>query len=351
VIPLFHVREHGDPVVCACWKREQCRTAGKHPTIKNWREVATTDTDLIMCWWRAWPLANIGILMGGLTRTVTIDIDGEAGRESLAEFERLHGKLPETLAQTTGRTEGGEHLLFTVPTHLEIDRIRNRAKLAPGIDIRAEGGLIVGAPSVHESGAVYRWRNGTVPVAEMPDALFKLATSAKARQKVAASGERPNEADLERDGFGLSWRINAARAALLEAEPAIQGQNGSTACLRAACLLIRGYCLPSEQAFELLWRFYNPICVPAWSENELMHKIESAEYNVGDEAWPWRRMVPVPDLSPAGRMVDAIFRAWALPAEERAEAIWTATSETNPNPTKDCVNEPRTSAKGKAECA
>jgi hypothetical protein len=339
VIPLHYVREYGEMPVCSCWKREECKATGKHPTIKNWREVATIDTDLITCWWRAWPLANIGLLMGGVARLVTIDIDGEAGRESVMQFEQLHGTLPVTLTQTTGRATGGEHLLFTVPESLDIDRIRNRAHLAPGIDIRAEGGLIVAAPSVHPTGTVYRWCSGTTPVAEMPAALFKLATSARERQKVVASTERPSEEDLERDGYPLAKRVALARDVLLrEAEPAIQGRNGSTSCLRAACLLIRGYCLSPDTAFDLLWHCYNPICIPAWSENELMHKIESAEYSVSDEAYPWRFKIPAPDPSPAGRMVEAI-RQQALSTPDLAASMWKASKETSPNPVQSYTND------------
>jgi hypothetical protein len=320
------VREFGDDPVCSCYRAKtgDCKTPGKHPTIKNWREIATTDLELITAWWRVWPLSNIGLLMGGAARLVTIDIDGEAGRESIAQFEQLHGTLPVTLTQTTGRAAGGEHLLFTVPHTLEIDRIRNRAHLAPGIDLRAEGGLIVAAPSVHPTGATYRWVDTTVPVADMPVALFKLATSARERQKVAASAERPPEHELERDGHPLHKRVNRAKLDLLEAEPAIQGRNGSTACLRAACLLIRGYCLPPDAAFEHLWHVYNPMCVPAWSENELMHKIESAEYNVSDEAYPWRFKIPAPDMSPEGRMVEVLYQQCRRELPDPTEALWKA---------------------------
>jgi hypothetical protein len=327
VIPLHHVREVGDNPVCSCWRAKtgDCKTPGKHPTIKNWREIATTDLTLITAWWRVWPRSNIGLLMGGAARLVTVDIDGADGRDSIAQFVQLHGALPVTLTQTTGRATGGEHLLFTIPVALDIDRIRNRAHLAPGIDIRAEGGLIVAAPSVHPTGATYHWVDTTVPVAEMPAALFKLATSARARQKVAASVERPEEAVLERDGHPLTMRIRLAKAALLkEADPAIQGRNGSTSCLRTTCLLVRGYCLPPDAAFELLWHVYNPMCIPSWSENELMHKIESAEYNVSDASYPWRYKIPAPDLSPAGRIVEALYQQCYRELQDPTEALWKA---------------------------
>jgi hypothetical protein len=56
VIPLHHVRETGENPICACWKRHDCHTPGKHPTIKNWRENASVDVQLVVKWWRALPL-------------------------------------------------------------------------------------------------------------------------------------------------------------------------------------------------------------------------------------------------------------------------------------------------------
>jgi hypothetical protein len=265
--------------------------------------------------------------MGGEARLVAFDIDGEEGRTSLARLEGEHEPLPPTLSQVTGRIEGGEHRLFRVPAHLEIDYIRNRVKLAPGIDVRAEGGLIVAPPSMHPTGTRYRWIDENQLVAAVPDWLFRLATSPRARQEVISThGSRPAEELLP----PLAERIEKARAALLSSkvEPAIQGQNGSRACLHAAILLIRGYCLPPPTVYDLLWQLYNPICLPPWSEQELMHKIESAELHV-DVAWGYA--VYVYDPSPVGRVIHALRLEAEREAggiQSEAQALWTATKET-----------------------
>jgi hypothetical protein len=338
VIPLHYVRVPGEQPECSCFRRTACHGAGKHPLIKSWRVVASNDPDLVCCWWRARPLANIGIAMGGPARLIAIDIDGEEGRASLAKIESAYGPLPLTLAQTTGRLDGGEHRLFTLPDNFDIDRIRNRVKIAPGIDVRAEGGLIVAAPSLHSSGSRYMWRDPAAPIAGMPNWLIALATSQKARQVISENAARPTEEELQRDGYPLARRYALAREKLIHAEPAIQGRNGSGACLRATCLLIRGYCLPPEHAFELLWHVYNLICVPPWSESELMHKIESAEYAISDASYPWRFMIPAEDPSPPGRVVDAIKRAADRELNE-AERLAYATPETNPTPLAGIVED------------
>lgn len=290
VIPLHHTNAEK---VCSCRRAADCPTPAKHPLFVGWYQVATSDIDKIAAWWRLHPRANIGLLMGGVHRLVAFDIDGESGRRSLTELEAKFGALPETWTQETGRVGGGEHRVFCTPEGTSADQIRNRIKIAPGIDVRSEGALIVAAPSRHPSGAQYQWRNH-VAVQTMPDWLFRLASAPSARRAVSDCGERPPEALLP----PLNIRLQTARQALIvraNREPCIQGQNGSRACLRAAILLIRGFCLPPKHAFDLMWNIYNPTCKPPWSEKELWHKIESAEFSV---SVPWLYMM-TPNTDPA----------------------------------------------------
>lgn len=343
VIPLYHVRETGEQPVCGCWKQAACGTPGKHPMIKNWRETSSSDPVLVAQWWRVWPRANVGLVTGGLVRLVAIDVDGETGRESLAALEQMYEPLPDTLRQTTGREGGGEHFLFIVDDDFEMDKIRNRTKMAPGIDVRAEGGLIVAAPSIHPTGAQYAWRDAKTPVASMPTWLIKIATSQKARQmSIDPSAGRPTEEALEADGWPYARRRAHAYQALCKAEPAISGRNGHGTCLKATVLMIRGWCLSPEHAFDLLWQVYNPVCTPAWSPDELMHKIESAEYAVSDASYPWRFMCPAPDPSPSGRAAQLIREEGnrELDLEHGSpKAIWEASPEAVPNPTAGMKNE------------
>jgi hypothetical protein len=162
-----------------------------------------------------------------------------------------------------------------------VDWIKNRARVAPGLDFRSEGGLIVAAPSLHASGNYYQWRDPNYPIAQLPDWMFKVALAHReVSRDVLSSGERPKEEQLNKIGWPLERRLEAARLALQQAEPAIQGQNGSAACYRAAILVARGYCIPVEghnHVFDLMWSTYNPMCVPPWNQDELIHKIVDAE--------------------------------------------------------------------------
>ena len=66
-----------------------------------------------------------------------------------------------------------------------------------------------------------------------------------------------------------------ARAKLHTLPIAVEGQNGSKACFRAACTLVCDFGIPPEQAFPLL-KEYGDGCRPPWSDEELRHKLSDA---------------------------------------------------------------------------
>ena len=89
--------------------------------------------------------------MGGAGRLVALDIDGDLGRAALAALEAKHGALPRTLTQRTG--SGGAHKVFHATEGQDLSLIRNSVKkLGANLDIRATGGQIVAAPTMHASG-------------------------------------------------------------------------------------------------------------------------------------------------------------------------------------------------------
>lgn len=155
VFPLYYI-VNGK---CSCGKYS-CPQAGKHPCVKEWDRVASTDPDIIKSWWRRWPNANIAVKTGnGL---IVVDVDPKHnGAEGLAALENKHEKLPPTLLVTTGSQ--GWHLYYTAD-----EEIRNSAsRLAPGVDIRGDGGYVVAPPSNHISGNSYEWNN-ELPLAVLP---------------------------------------------------------------------------------------------------------------------------------------------------------------------------------------
>ena len=70
------------------------------------------------------------------------------------------------------------------------------------------------------------------------------------------------------------------------ATPAVEGENGSTACLTTAIQCGPGFGLDPEDCLEFMELYYNERCEPEWSREELVHKVKSA-YAKAD-GWAWR---------------------------------------------------------------
>lgn len=179
------------------------------PLIKQWQIRATDDKEKINIWWGKYPNANIGIATGIESGIFVVDIDPKnGGDESLTEL--LENKtLPETLTVKTG--SGGRHLFFNCNTAIK----SNVGKLGKGIDIRAEGGYVVAARSIHPNGNQYRWLNSK-PIAEAPEWLINCLTKKLKVKKepVKTDGFIPNgtrNKELYRRGCSLRGKGITAR--------------------------------------------------------------------------------------------------------------------------------------------
>lgn len=135
---------------CTCSNNE-CKSPGKHPRVAGGFKSANTDKHLINEWWTRWPNANIGIVTGKVNKIIVMDIDPRnRGNESFEELISIYGPLPTTTEAISGGK--GRHILFKYP-----GPINGGKPIKPGIDIKADGGYIVAAPSLHKSGQLYEW--------------------------------------------------------------------------------------------------------------------------------------------------------------------------------------------------
>jgi hypothetical protein len=83
-----------------------------------------------------------------------------------------------------------------------------------------------------------------------------------------------------------------ARRYMQKMPPAISGQSGHNATFRVACVLVLGFGLDRTDAFDLLTE-YNDGCQPPWSQQELLHKVDSAMKQPGERNY--LRDVPFAD--------------------------------------------------------
>lgn len=171
VMPLHGIKSDGS---CICRRGSNCSSKGKHPIYSGWKELATTNKEVIVDWWSKHPHANIGIPTGQKSGWLVLDIDTKyEGDKSLELLEMLYDDLPPTVTSITG--SGGQHHIFKYPKGKEVP---NSVSFYQGLDTRSEGGLIVATPSIHVSGNAYRWLEGHSPFdrepAEVPEWLLEL---------------------------------------------------------------------------------------------------------------------------------------------------------------------------------
>jgi len=201
----------------------------------------------IQRWYATWPGANVGIVTGGVSGLVVLDIDPKHGGDhSLNRLEALHGPLAATLAATTGG--GGRHLYFAHPGGI----IRNRAGLAQGIDLRGDGGYVVAPPSRHPSGRLYAWEPGHepggTPLAALPAWLLDAARGRGAGHPAAY------------------WRDLVRRGVA-------EGERNSTIASFTGHLLWHG--VDAEVALELMLCWNRARCRPPLPDSEVAAVVES----------------------------------------------------------------------------
>lgn len=169
VFPLHSIRPDG---CCTCGAAE-CRSPGKHPLTPRGVHDATTDPTIIRDWWHRWPFANIGGATGRVSGFFVVDLDGQLGQDWLADMEAAHGQLPDTVKTLTGG--GGRHVFFRYP---DFPVKNSTSTIAPGVDVRGDGGYVVLPRSVHVSGHHYEWdassRPDRVPIAPAPAWMLAL---------------------------------------------------------------------------------------------------------------------------------------------------------------------------------
>jgi hypothetical protein len=160
VAPVWRVHNG----VCACPKGKDCPSPAKHPRTRHGGTDATIDTKRIGSW--KWGTANIAVATGPESGLVVLDIDPRHdGDKTIRQLQQTLGRLPAGPMVKTGG--GGWHMYFRHPG----GRVPSRNGVAPGIDIKADGGYVVAPPSIHTSGGTYTWHPGPeLALPELPAA-------------------------------------------------------------------------------------------------------------------------------------------------------------------------------------
>lgn len=216
----------------------------KRPLTPHGCKDAKKDVGAIKHWWKKWPNANVGIATGSVSNLIVIDedIDREKdinGYQSVFQWEKVNGSLPETITAITGR--GGYHLYFQYSG----TDIGNRAGLIEGVDVRGEGGYVVAPPSIHPNGTEYQW--------EYPPEEYRAAELNETVRKLLSAGKTETK-----EAFRLPSKIPSGErnSTLFRHACSLQAQGMSDEAIRAAIIAVNNtQCdapLPPEEIDQIV---------------------------------------------------------------------------------------------------
>jgi predicted P-loop ATPase len=283
IFPLREILRAPDgSVSCSCSDGAACRVIGKHPAVIGWADGTywnglAPQNGVVG---RRGPGGGFGLTTGVRNNLLVIDTDVKAatattpGIDGVANLLAM-GPLPQT--RVIQSPSGGVHFYFTYP---EGFNIRNSVSiLAPGVDVRGEGGMVVGEGSPHKRGGLYKV---VVDVEAAPLPLWLLERLRVIAQRDASPArESSSQPTIDPDSPEGLQAVAWAREYLDKAPPAIEGQDGSGTLFSVACRLMYSS-LPLETLQDLIEESYNSRCVPPWSPEEIEHKLEDADRMMED---------------------------------------------------------------------
>ena len=145
------------------------KSAGKHPLANQWQHTVIMEEEIVRSLFSGRPGMNFGIKTGTAAGIWVLDVDPKHGGDlHLAELEKEHGALPDTYTVLTG--SGGRHLFFSLPH--DFTPTNSKGSLPNGLDVRGEGGFVVGAPSRSGVGGYEVLLD--LPVVEAPEWLLEM---------------------------------------------------------------------------------------------------------------------------------------------------------------------------------
>lgn len=221
------------------WILVPCR--GKRPVFRNWTEAPIPTAEDVKKWVNAG--YNIGVVTGSRSGVIGIDDDSEEQNASKIL------NLPEGPRSETGG--GGTHYLFLAPA----TPIRNSVgKIAPKVDVRGEGGLLLLPGSIHpDTGKDYRWKAGfspeDKPLRDVPDPLLGKIGAAPASTPRVIASISPISSDAAAAQAGMA--LNRLTSMVYTAKEGTRNDTLNRAAYTLGGFLGRG--LTYDQAYDALF--------------------------------------------------------------------------------------------------
>jgi hypothetical protein len=212
--------------------------------------AATLDPKAIQRMLALTPYGMLAIRTGAASGLVVVDVDPDkGGMASLTTLVR-QALTPPTRFVRTG--SGGLHLYYRHPgPHTKIRC--SQSEIAPGIDIKADGGYVVAPPSVHPRTRIpYAWAGHHAAIGEMPPALRQACLKADQRP---APDAVPRSTTSLRSAGGISHPDLLLATLLDRVRTAPEGRRRATlyGCARGVARMVTsGAINPAEGQAALL---------------------------------------------------------------------------------------------------
>lgn len=143
----------------------------KPQVLASWKTEASCNVDQVRRWFENTNY-NYGIVTGnGL---MVIDIDNKKGKSGSDSIKEWLPQFPKTLTVKT--PNNGYHLYYLIG-----HKNGNRVDVLPGIDLRCDGGYVVGPGSITDDGEYIIIDDS--PIARANDAVFKFFNQPKTTNK------------------------------------------------------------------------------------------------------------------------------------------------------------------------
>ena len=237
-----------------------CVTETKAPALAGWRLTVNEPLQ---------DLEQLGETFGiNLSdEDFILDVDPRRFVDGVNQLTQLWAELNlptpcQTFIVTTGG--GGCHVYFKKPANVQL---RQRVPGYDAIEIKTAGRFVIGAESLHPSGARYTvTRLSPHSIAAAPENLIEFC---KQDDSAVRQGE---EFFSDDEATKIRFRSYALRCA-----PAIQNSGGDATTYELACEG-KSYGLSEDACFEIMLDVFNPRCEPEWTADELREKVSNA-YN------------------------------------------------------------------------
>ena len=168
---LAYLRAGLSVIPCKIYFENGNTEKAKKKPLVNWKEYQhrrSTEQEIVELW-KQFPDAQIGMVTGQISGICVIDIDLGAEEERIKFL-----CIPPTLVSNT--PNHGQHCFLKMPKGAIIQSRANILGEKSHIDVRAEGGMVILAPSEYPDGRPYEWALPFEPsaIADMPDDLYKI---------------------------------------------------------------------------------------------------------------------------------------------------------------------------------